>query len=422
MSLPEEFSADLPKPRPDEPAALRQDIADELSDHLRCAALSEQLNNSTGGPVSESAAISAAIERFGEPAVIARRLWWDAMKERIMALRIFTVMATVVAMASLLACGMLYRSLQLSRSQQSALLASQREAMAAMTAELKSSKASDGAQWQTLKIRLVDEQGKPLKGMVHCETKDKSPLSDTKQCGADGLAEFLLPPGQYAVTIECNSYRAWIPALLVSPKPMERKIVCPLADPKNGPVSFKVELTAASGLPAISQSNYFLVGFYWNYRTIGDVTWGRAGSQRFAPNYVCWLIDAQGHVLGQLPKTEAVVDANGNPMTKSRSSQTAETLGPNPVLEPVAGLAAGSYTVTLVPYIASDANEPGAEQDPTIGQGKPSIPTLKRSMYVPGAKSVVIDADQPGGAVIRIDDKFFEKSPSSLPDNLFAPG
>ena len=34
---PDDLTAALPSPRDDEPASLRQDIVDELSDHLHCA-------------------------------------------------------------------------------------------------------------------------------------------------------------------------------------------------------------------------------------------------------------------------------------------------------------------------------------------------------------------------------------------------
>ena len=37
MDFHDTLSADLPPPRDDEPAGLRQDILDELADHLACA-------------------------------------------------------------------------------------------------------------------------------------------------------------------------------------------------------------------------------------------------------------------------------------------------------------------------------------------------------------------------------------------------
>jgi hypothetical protein len=84
-------SALPPEPGFEEPAGLRQDILDELTDHLHCAAARELRT-----AADESAAWRAAIERFGDPARIARTLWLHAMKERIMNQRL--LIGTNVAM------------------------------------------------------------------------------------------------------------------------------------------------------------------------------------------------------------------------------------------------------------------------------------------------------------------------------------
>jgi len=88
----EEIARGLPSPRKDEPGNLRQDIADELGDHLACAIHDEEKR--TG---DESLARQRVLERFGDPVKIARRLWWDAMKENIM--KDYIMLAAVVVMA-----------------------------------------------------------------------------------------------------------------------------------------------------------------------------------------------------------------------------------------------------------------------------------------------------------------------------------
>ena len=47
--IPEEIAADLPPPRSDEPTSLRQDIIDELADHLTCSVQREQFRDGAAG-------------------------------------------------------------------------------------------------------------------------------------------------------------------------------------------------------------------------------------------------------------------------------------------------------------------------------------------------------------------------------------
>jgi hypothetical protein len=83
----------LPPPRGDEPGGLRQDIADELADHFDCALRREQLRLA-----DEDAAHDAALKKFGDPKLLAYRLWFDAMKESIMKDRV--MIGAVVVMTA----------------------------------------------------------------------------------------------------------------------------------------------------------------------------------------------------------------------------------------------------------------------------------------------------------------------------------
>jgi len=94
MDFRDSVSADLPTPRDDEPAGLRQDILDELADHLTCSYNRELLRG-----VNPGEARRRAIERFGNPAAVARRLWLDAMKGKIMAQRILIATCLVMVAA-----------------------------------------------------------------------------------------------------------------------------------------------------------------------------------------------------------------------------------------------------------------------------------------------------------------------------------
>ncbi|HEY2839051.1 MAG TPA: hypothetical protein VGJ26_07885 [Pirellulales bacterium] len=403
MSFPEERSAGLPQPRPDEPAALRQDIADELADHLRCAARREQQANASGEPLSDSAALQAAIDRFGEPAALARRLWWDAMKGRIMAQRFLAVMATTATVASLFACYLLWRSLQLAQAQQQASLDAQRAAMAAMIAELKSSKQADGAQWQTLKFRLVDVQAKPVKGTVYCSSNDKSPINETIRTGADGVASFFLPPGPYTARFQYNSLMAES-AILLAPRSQEKTIVCPTAEQKRAPVSFAMELTDKSSLAHAPKPVFFIAVIQKTAITVDDLSW-RLQGEAFEKNTECWLLDADGKILGQLTPSPK----------KPHQARTyfPESLGPNPELKPVEGLSTGFYQFSIAAYVPGDAKDstPG-DQPPDPAAPKEGTPAL--TLFAPSVlflgrvtESKMIDVEKPDSQVFKITDKFF---------------
>jgi len=88
MIPPEDISAGLPAPRDDEPRELRSDIADELADHLACSMARERLRDADQSIRSDKELLDVVLERFGNPGQLARRLWWDAMKEKIMTQRI----------------------------------------------------------------------------------------------------------------------------------------------------------------------------------------------------------------------------------------------------------------------------------------------------------------------------------------------
>src|SRR5712691_3616382 len=96
MTWPPDIAGDLPVPRDDEPASLRQDIADELADHLQ-ASFTRELHFTP----EETAAKQTVLDRFGDPRRVARQLWFDAMKEKIMSQRVNLVLSSVMTVACL---------------------------------------------------------------------------------------------------------------------------------------------------------------------------------------------------------------------------------------------------------------------------------------------------------------------------------
>lgn len=136
--FPLDLLADLPEPRDDEPASLRADIADELADHLQCAFRREVLKDG-----DTAAAQRRALDRFGDPQQLARRLWWQAMRSQLMKQRIVFALQWMVALTAMLISGAVFW-------QQSQLLA-----------ELRQARQEDAAQRQALTAKLDQLQLQP---------------------------------------------------------------------------------------------------------------------------------------------------------------------------------------------------------------------------------------------------------------------
>jgi hypothetical protein len=118
MDWPPDLAAWLPAPRDDEPAELRRRIAAELRDHWDLALARERLICG-----DEEEAAQRVLRRFGDPRSIARRLWFDAMKERIMTQRILIATCLVVSAAATAAVALAWRMAGQSAQAGQALLA-----------------------------------------------------------------------------------------------------------------------------------------------------------------------------------------------------------------------------------------------------------------------------------------------------------
>ncbi len=123
MAGRDDILADLPAPHADEPPTLRQDIADELADHLKCAAQRESFQHPDPADIERR-----VLARFGDPRKIARQLWFEAMKEILMSQKILLSFVGLLTVIAATACGLVW---SLARDFQTAAQASQ-----AATAEL----------------------------------------------------------------------------------------------------------------------------------------------------------------------------------------------------------------------------------------------------------------------------------------------
>jgi hypothetical protein len=240
MDVRDTLSALLPPPRDDEPASLRQDIVDELGDHLACAYNRELLRG-----VDSSVARQRVIERFGDPAAVARRLWLDAMKGKIMAQRVMIATCLVVTLAGLSLVGLVW--IQSSRAAAQTAEANRKlsEALAQAQSTNKDmlSKLSEmaeairnprSADWNPVKITLTEDtlDGPPAAGCsVSVQVRDGGNCI-VRTSDASGIADFgLLHPGSYSFQVSKSWDRG---ALLgsgdINVEPgsqVDKRIICP---------------------------------------------------------------------------------------------------------------------------------------------------------------------------------------------------
>lgn len=252
------LTAGLPSRRDDEPDGLRDDIVDELADHLACAYRREILRGVDG-----ETARRRVLERFGHPAAVARRLWLDAMRGRIMTQRVLVVCCLVltticIAMAFLMLSQSIYAQRMLAR-EMAVAEANRRaaeEARKQMLEQLAAiSKAKDGPQssgWIPVTFKLTKEtpDGPPAAGFHVSLGRGtggaSKPEAIQRVSGESGMVDFgVVQPGdwEYFLTREIDHRAVWTTTGQVNVPlvyRIEKTIVCPKVPPDD--VSVRVKL------------------------------------------------------------------------------------------------------------------------------------------------------------------------------------
>ena len=280
MPDPTDISAELPAPRDDEPEALRSDIVDELTDHLNCAYQREVHSKDVADP---RAVEQCVLDRFGNPARVARRLWWDAMKERIVSQRIMTAALVVLAVAG---AGMFLATWQTLGSVRTYLADSQ-ELNAALVEKLESLSSTAPAEvtnydWCKLRLKLVIDapDGPPAAGLTTTLQKlaggvqtdiGKSYPYTTQESDENGMADYSpVPYGSYYVTVQTDEGHLLKKEIVIRPgNDLDLTIVCPHQIP-TGDVALTVSHEGVTlpesiegevwTLCRIYQQNFFLWG------------------------------------------------------------------------------------------------------------------------------------------------------------------
>jgi tetratricopeptide (TPR) repeat protein len=196
-----DLASAFPAPRDDEPPELRARIVKELRDHLQCAYRAELLK--TG---DETIAARRVIVRFGDPARLARKLWFDAMQEKIMSQRIVLGIVAILA-AACLAMGGIALSIATQLAEQG------RETNVALVSTLDrlltNAESQKSMTWVDARLQFVKDRqgGQPAAGYsIAFRNSDDSHATAIKLNGksdAQGLFDVgMLAPAQYNAVVE----------------------------------------------------------------------------------------------------------------------------------------------------------------------------------------------------------------------------
>jgi hypothetical protein len=249
----DEHAAHLPPPRADEPANLRREIIDELSDHLTCARKREQL---AGGPQTEEAIQHRVLNRFGDPAAVARKLWLDWMWEKIMTQRILTGVCILLTLVTCTALAFAWVSINrqqdlmadLQLTSQTQLQEQQKQFERLLVAAQSNKAPSD---WNPVELRFVKgkEDGPPAEGIrvtVAIRARETGIPPMEAVSNEEGVVRFpRVRYGTYRVTVRNAADESLDTDVTLQPgEGLRRTIVCP------DPLAETVKLTARVAWPA----------------------------------------------------------------------------------------------------------------------------------------------------------------------------
>ncbi len=312
MDWSEILAGTLPAPRDDEPSSLRQDIADELADHLQ-SALHRQLLTS---PDAERAR-AKVLDRFGDPQEVARQLWFDALKEKIVSQRVTLALTAAMAVICVAAIVAIWFIVEQGRSATLALIADSR-------AELERSRAENQAlqaqleklasapqptiDWKPpLKVRVVfaREGGPPAEGLAvsiqQQLLRNQSPETVAEQkTGPDGIADFgSFRPGTYLVSVR-TAWKEYLTENLEHYPGDGRveEIICP-----ESPPFVETDVRAEVDWPDdLRNKQLWLIGYFhskyddFETRTFAGQKWTSPPNSAGRPNYL--VLPPDGGMIG----------------------------------------------------------------------------------------------------------------------------
>jgi hypothetical protein len=245
----DEFAAQFPPPRAEEPENLRREIVEELRDHLTCARRREQM---ASGEQTEEAVRRRVLERFGDPAAVARKLWLDWMWERIMNQRIMVGTCAVLAVISCVALGLAWASLNRQedliaawQSTSETQMRDQQKLFERLLAE--SQKSKTPSDWNPVELRFVKgrKNGPPAEGIsVTMSINDTGSGIPPSRGTSDkqGIVRFeRVRYGSYSLDFRNPAGEHYSYSIAIQPgKSWTETIVCPQSPPN--PIAVNPEI------------------------------------------------------------------------------------------------------------------------------------------------------------------------------------
>jgi hypothetical protein len=238
----DDFASDLPAPRDDEPSSLRDDIRDELADHLACSIHREELSGSSAEVAKEN-----ALARFGNPAQVARQMWLEAMKGKIMVQKLTTAVAIVISICCLAAVVLLWRATEDGRHA-TALLVDK-------IADIQSSKSPvpiSVSEWGHVRVLLLSgsESGPRVKG-ISVELSGNlyssgANVTATEKTDASGIADFgVVRVGETMINVQMPWQEFCSLQVIVKPgDEIVKRIICPERPPVSSHITPILEVPA----------------------------------------------------------------------------------------------------------------------------------------------------------------------------------
>lgn len=283
----EEIAADLPPPGDDEPASLRQDLLDELADHLACAMARETQLEQVVRQDPGSTAWGRVVAQFGNPRAVMFRLWREAMWERLMMQRVVSWMMIVTLGTLCLGMVFVVRSVnqqQLAMAQQQQAMALQQQEIAATLQRISEQSAREGAvnksatsiEWVPVEISLsaVDPAKTLPPGfkvrLIFQGTGPTMPPWEATTNESSKIRFPLVHYGRYILSVVAP-WGEWMSReISVNPAtPLQMTVLCP--NTSFEPVTVRPELVLPDDLKQRSLHVRFYIG--GESRNFGDWKW-----------------------------------------------------------------------------------------------------------------------------------------------------
>lgn len=325
MSWQDEITDGFPAPRDDEPAALRQDILDELSDHLQCAYRRERQRTD-----DENEARRNVMTRFGDARRIARRIWLDAMKEKIMSQRITLVLVALIAAACIAASAFAWVAVREGREVNDAILAKLEEWRQA-------SAPAASMDWSSVELRLVQgRQGGPpaegytasLQGNLYGNPEGLASPVLEEAAGTNGEIDFgPVRPGSHTLLVRTPWGENSMRQIVVRPgRPFFDEVVCPADPPSDAHIEFKLEWPGELE----DQRLWVLCQFIPMGREITGQEWR---SERGQHRWVLLMADDQVVKPVGVVETKQVESQPSGPVLYETRLRVPEPMTPEPAVE-----------------------------------------------------------------------------------------